>query len=145
MFFLIKCLFLSIWLFVWLFCYLSTLMLQLIKNWKLEYLNIYTIYIQTQNFEEIIVVSLFTSIGFDLVVSSLKSRWINLVLNFTCFTFINKYFHQILGPLMGSVLSPILVSHKKRGEFFSREKLIYIPIYVDDIFGIIPSDELMNC
>lgn len=110
------------------------------------------------------VTSLFTSIPKDLIMDSIKSRWqkitahckipweemkiaINLLIESTMFQFDNKFYQQIEGTPMGSPVSPVFAEFVMRDlEASCLSQLDFSPIvycrYVDDIFCILPSNQV---
>lgn len=112
------------------------------------------------------VSALFTSIPTDLILQSIESRWnniqskcnipwsemviaVNLIVNSTFFKFNDKCYQQIDGTPMGSPISPIFAEFVMRDlENVCLSKLQFKPIhycrYVDDIFTIVPDDQIQS-
>lgn len=110
------------------------------------------------------VVSLFTNIPLDLVLRSIGNRWdtiknfctldlnrfielIKFVFDTTFFSFDGKFFKQIFGTPMGSVISPIISLYVMDDLLdIALNRLPYqmflIKKYVDDIICVLPSNQL---
>lgn len=110
------------------------------------------------------VVSLFSNIPLDLALQSIDNRWdqisnfcnlnredfkklVTFVFESTYFTFNNSFFKQTFGTPMGSVVSPIISLYVMDDLLDAvQQRLPYkFPIikkYVDDIFCVLPSDQM---
>lgn len=110
------------------------------------------------------VTSLFTNIPTQLVCQSIERRWdsirthtnitkdrflhlVNFIFDSTYFTYNNKFFKQVFGTPMGSVLSPIVAQYVM-DDFLNSclpilpYKMPFIKKYVDDIICAIPMDAI---